>query len=177
MKILLVTDSAWLENKLAVLSPELEYCAIVVNNVESAKKVLEQTGLSQELVYPLNELKKCAEELQYDYVLCLQDKAYDFKINRLQVCDIPIEKIVCFAALPNLSNWQTERLLRYYCEHAQEFEIFSTGTSYTETAIDIRQFKRKAVNFATSSQDLYYNFQIAKFAVSCGGGIVNFVMH
>lgn len=170
MRVLLIT---WIDNfsgKLAALSPELEYCAIVVDEVEPAKEILEQVGLTQDLLHPMGDLKKCLETIDYDYVLCVQNKFYDGKIKFLQNLDLPTEKVVSFAELPISGNWQTERHLRYYKEHSQEFEIFSTGTSYTEAGIDIRQFKRKAINFATSSQDLYYNFQIAKAVISCGGG-------
>lgn len=169
MRVLLVTDIVYLAEKLAVLSPELEYCAIVVDDVESAKEVLKQTGFSEELLRPLSELKNCAEELSYDYAICVQDSPYDAKINRFKGCNVPEEKLVSFASLPNMGNWQTERPLRYYREHSQAFEVFATGTSTTETAIDVRSFKRKSINFATSSQDLYYNFQIAKTVILYGG--------
>lgn len=173
MRVLLVTWIDKLSEKLAALNPELEYCAVVVDKVKPAKEVLEQVGLSADLLHPMTKLKSCVEGLDYDYVLLVQNKFYDGKIKRLQQFALPTKKVVSFAALPTAGNWQTERHLRYYREHVQDFEIFATGTSYSETAIDIRKFKRKAINFATSSQDLYYNFQIAKAAVSCGGGIVS----
>ena len=175
MRVLLVT---WIDNlaeKLAALNPELEYCAIVVDKVEPAKEILEQVGLSAALLHPMDELKACVEELDYDYVLLVQNKFYDGKIRLLQNFDLPTNKVVSFAALPSAGNWQTERHLRYYKAHAQNFEIFATGTSTTEAGIDIRKFKRKAINFATSSQDRYYNLQIAKAAVSYGGGIAHSV--
>ena len=173
MRVLLVTWIDKLSEKLAALNPELEYCAIVVDKVKPAKEVLEQVGLSADLLHPMTKLRSCVEELDYDYVLLVQNKFYDGKIKLLQQFALPKEKVVSFAALPTAGNWQTERHLRYYREHAQDFEIFATGSSPTEAAIDVRRFKRKAINFATSSQDLYYNFQIAKAAVSCGGDILN----
>ena len=45
--------------------------------------------------------------------------------------------------------------------------MFATGISCTEVGLDVTRFKRKLFNFARSSQDLYYNFQTAKFALSC----------
>lgn len=170
MRVLLVTWIDKLAEKLAVFNPELDYCAIVVDDVESAKKISEQIGLPEELFHSMDDLKKCIETFDYDYVLCVQDKFYDVKVNMLQKYDLPKEKVLSFAALPTVSNFQTKRRLTYFSEHSQEFEIFATGTSTAETSIDIREFKRKAVNFATSSQDLYYNLQIAKSAVSSGNG-------
>ena len=171
MNVLLVTTVDKLAEKFAALSPELEYCAAVVDNVDSAKEILANVGLPQVPLYPMTELQKRVETLEYDYVLLVQDKFYGMGIIRkLQSFGLPTHKLVSFAQLTNTGNWQTERHLRYYREHAQDFEMFATGTSPTETAIDIRKFKRKTINCATSSQDLYYNFQIAKSIILCGGG-------
>lgn len=169
MRILLVIWTDKLLEKLSALNPQLEYCAIVVDEVKPAEKILEQVGLSKDLLYPMDELKNCVDTLDYDYVLCVQDTFYDGKMNLMQKCEIPTEKLISFADVTTMGNFQTERPLRYYKAHSQEYEIFATGTSYAETAIDVRKFKRKAINLATSSQDLYYNFQIAKALVSMQG--------
>ena len=170
MKILLVTETENLEEKLTVLSPALDYCAIVVDKVEPAKDVLKRGGLSQDLLRPMDALKACVDKLKYDYILAIANNFYSGKINVLSKYGVPPEKIIYLASLHTFGNFQNEILSRYYCEHFKEFEIFSTGTSYAETSIDIRQFKRKTINLATSSQDLYYSFQIAKDVISRGGG-------
>ena len=41
MRVLLVTWTDQLFEKLSILNPELEYCAIVTDEVEPAKKILE----------------------------------------------------------------------------------------------------------------------------------------
>ena len=177
MKILLVTLTEQLAEKLAALNPQLEYCAAVVDNVELAKEIFANAGLPQFPIYPMKQLQKRVETLEYDYVLLVQERFYGMKIVKiLQRYGLPTEKLVSFATLPNAGNWQTERHIRYFREHAQDFEIFATGTSYTEAGIDIRKFKRKAFNFGTSSQDLYYSFSIAKSVVLYGGGILRYVM-
>lgn len=63
MRVLLVTNEMNLSEKLAVLSPELEYCGIVVDDVEPAKKTLADRGLSQVPLYPMNELRKCVDNI------------------------------------------------------------------------------------------------------------------
>ena len=177
MKLLLVTTANKLAEKLAVLSPELGYCAAVVDNVNSAKEIFAQVGLPQVPLYPMKTLKKRVETLEYDYVLLVQDKFYSLGIIRkLQSCGLPTDKLISFAQLPGRGNWQTERPLRYHREHAQDFEIFATGISTVEKGIDPEKFNGKLFNFGRGSQDLYYNFSVAKFAVSCGGGIVRYDM-
>ena len=172
MKILLVTMTDNLSEKLAALNPELNFCAAVVDNVEAAKEFLPQVPL-----YPMSQLQKLLTTLEYDYVLLVQEEFYGMGlIRKLQSYGLPTDKLISFAALTGVANWQAERQLRYYHEHAQDFKIFATGTSYTEAGIDIRRFKYKAFNFGTSSQDLYYSYNIAKGVILCGGGILRYAM-
>ncbi|MBO4779313.1 MAG: hypothetical protein J5497_01615 [Selenomonadaceae bacterium] len=171
MNVLLVTESRRLSRELSILSPDLEYCAIVVDEVESAKKILEQFGLPQCLLHPMNELKPCAEGLDYDYIFCLQKDFYDLKyVNQIRKWDVLKDKVLHFGGLFSNANFKTEQLLRYCREHSQDFEMFATGISGPAKGIDVTQFKRRLIKLAKASQDLYYDFQVAKFAILCGGG-------
>ena len=152
--------------KLSTLNPELEYCAIVTDDVEQAQRILEQVGLSKDLVYPLYELKECVEEIYCDYVLCVGDGWQDDFLKTVQEYDVPKEKILALNFLSR-DNFLIGRSLKYFEEHAAEFDMFATGLSYAEVGLDVTRFKRKLFNFARSSQDLYYNLQVAKFALSC----------
>ena len=79
------------------------------------------------------------------------------------------DKILTFYALNSWDNFLLERSLRYFKEHAAEFEMFATGISYVEKCLDVTRFKRKLFNFGRGSQDLYYNFQVSKRAALYGG--------
>lgn len=168
MSVLIVTYAKTLPDSLANLNPEIEYAAIVVDNVESAKKNLAQVGLSKNFVCPMEELTNCIEYLWYDYIFCLGIGWGDKLLQLVQEYGAPKDKIVGI----NFRNgvFLTERSHRYFKEHCAEFDMFATGISYAETGLNVDCFKRKIFNFARSSQDLYYNFQTAKFAVLCGGG-------
>ena len=168
MRVLLVTWSAQLFEKLSILNPALEYCAIVTDEVEPAKKILERVGLPKNLIYPLYDLKECVKDFYYDYVLCVESGwGRDF-LKVVQEYDVPRNKIVGLNFLGN-DNFLIERSLRYFKEHAAEFEMFATGISYTEVGLDVTRFKKKLFNFGCGSQDLYYNLQVAKRAVLYGG--------
>lgn len=171
MRVLLVTWADELLEKLTVLSPEIEYCAIVVDEVEPAKKVLERVGLSTNLIYPMYDFKECIKNFFYDYILCVETNTYDSQITKvIQNYDIPKDKFLNLAALMSVKNFKTEQVLRYYKEHVSEFEMFATGISYIAVGLDITRFKRRLFNFAKASQDLYYDFQVAKSAILYGGG-------
>ncbi len=151
------------------MNPELKYCAIAVDEVEPAKKILERVGLPQTLLKPLYELKDCVRDMYYDYVLCVEDdEARNFS-NVLREYAVPKNKIV--ELNPTYDSFLIERSFRYFKEHAAEFEMFATGMSYIERGLDVTQFRRKLFNFARVSQDLYYNFLTAKTVISYGGHI------
>lgn len=170
-----MTWTEQLLQKLSILSPQLEYCAIVVDEVEPARKILEQVGLPKSLIHPLYELKECVRDFYYDYVLCLENHYVTSFMDKVKAYGAPKGKVFILSLSDNKS-FLLERSLRYFKEHVAEFEMFAAGLSYVEVGLDITRFKRKLFNFGRSSQDLYYSFLTAKHAVTCGGGVY-FDMH
>ena len=101
MRVLLVTWTDQLLEKLSILNPELEYCAIVVDEVEPAKDILKRVGLPASLLYPLYDLKECVRDFYYDCVLCVeQGWGRDF-LKLLREYDVPKNKRVGLNFLDN----------------------------------------------------------------------------
>ena len=169
MRVLLVTWTDNLLQKLSILSPQLEYCAIVVDELEPAQKILERINLPKTLLRPLHELKECVNDFYYDYVLCLEDNYLTNFMSLVLEYGVPKNKVFILSLL-GYNSFLLERSLQYFKEHAAEFDMFATGLSYVEVGLDVTQFKRKLFNFGRSSQDLYYNFQVAKHIVAYGRG-------
>lgn len=154
----------------SILNPKLEYCAIVIDEIEPAKKFCMQIGLSPDLIYPLYELKECCRDFYYDYLLCVTDgRTYGTLPANVYKYTLTRDKFVCLHSINSADNFLLERALRYYKAHAAEFEIFATGMSYTECSIDSRRFTKKLFNFGRGTQDLYYDNKVANFAITCGG--------
>ena len=177
MRVLLVTWTDQLLQNLSILNSELEYCAIVTDEVEIAKKNFERANLRTDLLYSLYELKECVKNFYYDYILCVENGWWQTSLSdTLKDYDVPREKILNFCSLIFTNNFLLERSLRYFKEHAAEFEMFATGISYVEKCLDVTKFKRKLFNFGRGSQDLYYNFQTAKFAIyHKRGGVLSLI--
>ena len=155
----------------SILNPKLEYCAIIVDDVEPARKILEQINFPKDLIYPMYELKECCRDFYYDYLLCVTDgRTYGTLPANVYKYTLTRDKFVCLHLINSADNFLLERALRYYKAHAAEFDMFATGMSYTECGIDSRRFTKKLFNFGRGTQDLYYDFQVAKFAISCVGG-------
>lgn len=175
MRILLVTLSDLLVPVFQnCLNLENDYCAIVVDDVQAAKKILVPQGYPEEKIFPFYDLKECVENFYYDVLLFIADGRLfwgDLPEDFLKY-GVPQNKIVHMdlTSMHTENAFLMEHALRYFREHSGEFEMFSTGISYTCHALDSEQFKAKLFNFGRSNQDLYFDFQIAKFVLSGTGG-------
>ena len=172
MRVLLVTFSNVLPFALKnILNPALEYCAIVVDEPEPAKDFIKSVGGNENFVHPFYELKECISDFHYDFVLCVSN-GYDsfFFYKNFSKYNLPREKFVYFCVSDG--NFLVKRALQYYEKHSAEIEMFATGISYTSVGLDANQFKYKLLNFGRSSQDLYYDYQIANRVLmpKIGGG-------
>lgn len=173
MRILLVTLHENLSFAITqVLNPANEYCAIVTDEVEPVKNFVKSVGGSENMVYPFHDLKECLENLYYDFVLCISDGRNAWEANKdFLKYKLPNDKYVnvCFSG-GTCNGFINERTLRYYKLHAAEFEMFATGICYIGMGLDVTKFKYKLFNFGRSGNDLYYDYQTAKFALECAGG-------
>ena len=166
MKILLLTFSGFLPVAFKdVLNTKNEYSPIVVEDVEAARKFLSQFNYPENLIYPIYELKECAENFYFD--VCISITPYGV-LDRYARKYIPKNKFVNLVQIETPQNFLLERALRYYQMHANDFEIFSTGMSYVECGINPKYFKRKLFNFGRGTQDLYYDYKIAEFILKWG---------
>lgn len=171
MRILLVTLTDLLPVTLGnVLNPKNEYCAIVVDEPEPARELFRKAGLPENIIYPLYELKECIENFYYDCLLFVSDGRNIGHKEKFRQYGLPKNKFVHLNVVDNPFNFLVKRALQYYQQHSSEFEMFATGISYAELSLDTNQFKRKLFNFGRGSQDLYYDYQIAKFVLSKTGG-------
>ena len=136
MRVLLVTFTEYLPSALLqVLNPDLEYCAIVVDEPEVAKKMFANVPPLRDKIFPFYELKECVENNYYDFVLLIATFEINADILRnLKEYGLPNEKFVEISFHPNF-NFQVERALRYYKEHVQDFEMFATGASRIRHAL------------------------------------------
>lgn len=173
MRILLVTFHDNLQFAITqVLNPANEYCAIVTDDITAAKNFVKSIGGSENIVYPFHDLKECIENLYYDFVLCISDGRNAWETNKdFLKYKLPNDKYVnvCFSG-GTCNGFINERTLRYYKLHASEFEMFATGICYIGMGLDVTKFKYKLFNFGRSGNDLYYDYQTAKFALECAGG-------
>lgn len=63
-------------------------------------------------------------------------------------------------------DFETFRAMSHLIEADRDVEAFVTGLSYAEVGIDVDELPYKTLNLAVSSQDLFYDYQIAKRLLS-----------
>lgn len=151
-----------------VLSPELEYCAIVVDEPDIAKKNLTNESL-RDKIFPLYELKECIQNNDYDaFLFMFAHPVWYILIEQIREYGVHSNK--CINIHLSYSTKETafllDKNLRYYKEHAAEFEMFATGGCYAELSLDNTKFRYKLFNLGNGSQDLYYDYQVAKFLIA-----------
>lgn len=118
MRVLLVTWTDQLLQKLQILSPQLEYCAIVVDELEPAQKILERVKLPKTLLHPMYELKECVQDFYYDYIICIENGWWGKTLSsKVHEYGVPWNKNLNFCALNLMHNFLLERSLRYFKEH------------------------------------------------------------
>ena len=165
MKILLMVSNESLPYALTTaLNPKNDYCAIVTDKVQPAKDFAKKSGLPENIIFPLYELKHCIDEIYFDVLICVSDEVANYSdlLKYTQRCGCPQNKFVHLRLLNQSRIFVLERALRYYEQHSDEFEIFATGACIAAKSLDTTKFKYKLLNFGRSSQDLYYSYQIAK---------------
>ena len=177
MRVLLVTLTDILPYTLAkVLNPSLEYCAIVVDDVDTARYMFKDSKLLQDLIYPLYELKECISENYFDFAICVMNSWWNKMAAELKNCGLPKNKLIDIGITENkfhFRNFFLERALRYFIANSSKFEMFATGASRIQHGLVPKVFKNhKLFNFGSSSEDLYYNYQIARHILiqARGGG-------
>lgn len=98
--------------------------------------------------------------LDYDYLLIMDD-SITIETNK------PLINISDYFKYNY--DFEIHRSFSNFLEDDKDYEGFITGLSYFEVGIETKLLNYKTYNFANSSQDLYYDFEIAKWLVNYDG--------
>jgi len=109
------------------------------------------------------------QRIQYDYIVLTDaleednNKAYDFLIN------LGIDRNKIFSILKLNIQIPLEgfnyRLSEFITKN--RIELIVTGLSYAEVGINTKFLDKESINFALSSQDLYYDYKILEYILAC----------
>ena len=114
--------------------------------------------LKGKLILDPNEINN----IKYDYVIIASQ--YNSEIFS-QLVELKISAEQIFEYLGFIKNQYNpfEYKMKLFEENILSYESFITGISYFVSGIDGNTLKKKGVNFSFDSQDLYYDYNIAKY--------------
>ena len=106
MKIILVTTTEILPFALnSVLDPSLQYCAIVVDEVEAASNFLPNMGYSKNILHPFYELEKCINNSYYNFIVCISTEMLrGVMMDEICKYEKNLDKIINFLQQNRITN-------------------------------------------------------------------------
>ena len=96
MRVILVVLHEHLKTALiSILKSDIEYAAIIVDEVQPAQKFLAKLNYPQNSIYPMYEIRECLENLYYDFVILVSDpRVTDILSEKLAKFGLPKNKLV-----------------------------------------------------------------------------------
>lgn len=140
----------------------VQIMAIVTDN----RVIASERGLPKELTYAFWQFREVVQNLQPDYVLMLtvsDDPSFEMFKKEARKVDFPTEKIIQLSDFLYYSReFDLGKMLEKYEQNPNQYQILTTGLSYTLFGIEPNSFDLPLIKFAFASQDLYYDYQIAR---------------
>lgn len=119
--------------------------------------------INNRLIISINQLKN----YNYDYIL-LMDYNYKYINELLRMYSITDDNIINYIKFLNITITSMEFFDSYYkfINNEKNYEGIITGISYTQKSIRAVNFSKKFFNFAGPCQDLYYDYEMLKYALN-----------
>ena len=166
-----------LDRCLSVLNPHnVDVGAIITLPMLENESVVKKHQLDCPLV-PYWQMKECLEQMYFDYIFICDGITSEYNgqegsppevENDLLNLNVEKNKIVNLMALYNSQIYNLANPMRHYLNTNNNYELFITGLSYAEVGIDATGFDFPAINFACSSQDLFFDYEITKLILTKG---------
>ena len=152
MRILLVTFNDILPFAVnEVLNFELDFSAVVVEDIEAARKILTDTR-----IFSLHDLQETLRDINYYVVVCISDKeTVDYLPEQFRNNNVPKNKFIHLYDVTENYNFNPAKKFQTVEENPTEFEIFSTSPAYSSFGLQENKFTKKIFDFFILGQDLY----------------------
>lgn len=105
--------------------------------------------------------------MQYDYIVIFsiyQDAIFE----KIRQCNIDENRIISFSQYGEYSSFARDpfhKKLKNMCSLRESAQILVTGLSYHNEGIDETIFECPIINMAMGSQDLFYDYEVAKYVI------------
>ncbi len=163
-----------IQEKIAMLSKKnYTYKVILCGNIELCKKFQIETKEwnivgyvdeeNQDKIYPIISIERI-KDYDYDFILILNEDNEDAVIRNLlknNAKNIYLYSTLKVFAVIEGFDYKIKELIS-----KKSIELIITGLSYAEVGIKSKLLKKQSINFALSSQDLFYDYKIARYLLN-----------
>ena len=161
MRVIVVAPMAYLPHLMQILNKNVQVAVIVVMDLQFGKGIIPINGQNYNIC-SYDYLKESVTEFYYDYILTTIH-LNGTVLEDLKKFQIPKEKIFELNAIYD-NGWSHlfVHFFHHMVSHISKYKIFITGISYGYTGTNISSYELPILRCASSSQDLYYDYQFAK---------------
>ena len=125
-----------------------------------------ERGISKDMTYAFWQFREVLEKYQPDYVFMLtipNDESFELFKKEARKVNFPTSRIILLTDFISYDDiFDLGKRLEIYEKNPEQYKILATGLSYTQFGIVPECFELPLIKFAFSSQDLYYDYQIAR---------------
>lgn len=104
------------------------------------------------------------KQIEYDFIVILSQEDYMI-YSQLLSMGVKKEKIFRYVTFFIFINNILKNKISLYEKNREKFEILVTGLSYFVEGINVDILSKGCINFSYDSQDLYYDYKIAKYLI------------
>ena len=137
-------------------------CAVVTDN----RIIAVEQGIPKGILYAFWQFREVLEKHQPDYVLMLtipNDESSTLFKKEARNINFPTNRIVMLTDFITYDDiFDLGKRFETYEKNPDKYRIFATGASLAQFGIRAECFELPLINFSFSSQDFYYDYQIAQ---------------
>ena len=166
MRVLIISCEPFLTGFLSVMNKDLDVAAIIMPNDKliNGFPVTNPDGKTFK-IYSYVYLKECLSNLYYDYIILAfppDSEIHNEITDELKEYKVDPSKLFHAGEIYRADLYSFFHMFNYVRNEISKYKILITGVSYAWKGTDINCFEMPALNCAMRSQDLYFDYLVAK---------------
>lgn len=191
-RVLVVAFADELEKVLSIINKDkTEIAHIITIPTNNFQSIISQHNLDCGVSF-YDSMPEIVQQKYFDYIIIsdiIKDAGTENRIVKdIKRVGVPAEKILNMSHFASFSFFSIYNALKNFCSPSAKSRIkcnfFVTGVSHAYAGTDIQEFSMPGMNLALTSQDLFYDYELAKIVLKnkryikfCIIGCAPFILH
>lgn len=169
MRVLLVAIEDGLKLSLQLMNLQnVDIAAIITVPTNNVFDMVKKYPGLQNKVHEYGELRECCNEMYWDtVVVCGYNE--DKIVEDLMKIGVERQRIINFSVFRLSFFWGVYNVLEAYKKDPLRYKNIITGMSYAVFGINALKLKEPAIKLAFDSQDFFYDYKLARYALDLIG--------